>query len=364
VYLPRNNKFGNKFLKSQDLYGFYPSEPLDGGTEYQVSINPLVAPGMELQEVYNWTFVTEGGRVSASYPFDGASEVEPRASIRLNFSQSVLQERIEENFIFSPQGKKEPVAGQFIWEDDKTLVFVPRMPLEVATSYKMTIGKQSKGGLASPYRATFATVDYLAVQSVQPAPDSVEITLVPTDTVIAIQFNHPVVPLVGLSERERLPNPIDISPPLAGEGEWLTTSFFVYRPSESLLASREYLITVDPLGQLQDTLGSFIDEPFSWSFKTEFPRVLRVEPSNEYRFVSPVGPIGLRFNQPMDPKSTESLFMLRRLRASPTAAPLEGLKGRFKWEDNERLLLFYPNTPLARDAEYQLFFLFTGRSRR
>lgn len=333
-----------------DTYSFYPEDELTAGTEYVVRVSPAVAPAMELADAYEWTFTTTGPRLTASYPFDGASEVERATAITLLFSQPMDRESVEENFQLSARGEEVPVAGQFVWDDDRRLTFEPREPLELATDYQIeveptVVAQGGSRGLASPYRAVFTTVDYLTVESVQPAPGSDEVTIVPTDTVIAVQFNHPVVSLVGLADKDELPSPIRLSPDLSGEGEWVTTSLFVYRPTEPLAPSTEYVITLEP--GLQDTLGSFLNEAYSWSFTTEFPRVVRVEPSNTRRLVAPEGPISLRFNQPMDEETTTDAFTLVAPDGSPVA-------GTFEWTEEGTVLSFFPTQPLTREEEYEL----------
>ncbi|MGH2542272.1 MAG: Ig-like domain-containing protein, partial [Ardenticatenaceae bacterium] len=228
---------GTGLWLAPDLFGFYPSGGLLRGTAYEVTVSPLVAPGLELPESYEWSFLTEGPRVEASFPFGGAREVASAAAIRLLFVQPMDRASVEENFRLSAQGSDVPVAGEFRWEDDATLVFVPREPLDVASDYEIALGEEARAdggsrGLASPYRALFTTIDYLGVESVQPAPGSIEVSTVPTDTAITVQFNHPVVPLVGLAAAEALPNPLQIEPTVEGVGEWVTTSLFQFRPSE------------------------------------------------------------------------------------------------------------------------------------
>lgn len=330
-----------------DTYAFFPTTGLTSGTDYTVRVQPQIATALELENGYRWQFNTAGPRLTASYPFDGAGEVERATAITLLFDQPMDRDSVEENFLLSTGGEDVEVAGEFVWTDESTLAFRPTEALQVATPYTVTVGAGALAeggahGLAAPYRAVFTTVDFLAVESVQPAPGSTEVTIAPTDTVIAVQFNHPVVPILGLSEKDDLPSPITIAPRLAGEGEWVTTSLFVFRPSEPLQPSTEYRITV-PQGT-QDAIGAYLQEAYGWTFTTEYPRVLRMEPTNQNNFVSPTSPIGLRFNQGMETESTEAAFALR-LDGDDALFP-----GRFEWEDDNTLLNFYPTTPLPRDA--------------
>ncbi len=332
-----------------DLYVFYPTKGLARGTAYEVTVSPLVSPGNELPETFEWSFVTEGPRLEATFPYDGASEVTNATAIRLLFAQPMDRDSVEENFRLSRAEEPTPIAGEYRWDDDQTLLFVPRRPLDAASEYQIRVseGATTPGGtrgLLSPYRAIFTTVDFLRAESVQPAPGSIEVSTVPTDTALTVQFNHPVVPLVGEAAQGALPTPLQISPALEGQGEWVTTSLYRFRPSEPLEPSTEYVVTVG--SDLQDTLGSYQDETYSWSFTTEFPRVIRVEPSNPRRHVPAEGPIALRFNQPMNQANTETAFSL--------TGPAGAVPGRIRWVEGGTVLRFVPDQPLTREAEYTL----------
>ncbi len=124
-----------------DLYGFYPSEGLSRGTAYEITVSPVVVPGVELPASFEWSFVTEGPRVAASFPFDGASEVASATAIRLLFAQPMDRASVEGNFQLSAQGADVPVAGSFRWESDDTLLFVPAAPLDAATSYEVEVAE-------------------------------------------------------------------------------------------------------------------------------------------------------------------------------------------------------------------------------
>ena len=345
------------------VYSFYPTTPLNAGTEYQVIVSPMVVPGMELSDAYRWSFVTEGPRVQASFPFDGAIEVNRSSDVRLHFAQPMDADMTQASFQLNVQGEETPIAGRFVWENEQTLIFNPNQPLEVATDYEIHLTDQAivpggSRGLASPYRAIFTTVDYLSVESVQPAPGTVEVSLLPA-SLIAVQFNRPVVSLVGLAEKEELPIPITIEPAIRAEGEWVTTSLFVYRPTESLAGSTEYIVTVRD--DLVDSVGSSLEEAYSWTFTTELPRVLQVEPAPSAppknnrggdEGVSALqqsanGPIGLRFNQAMNKASSQAAFTLQSADGFLVA-------GRFEWQENGTLMQFFPNQPLTHEAEYRL----------
>lgn len=347
-----------------DLFGFYPADGFSAGTTYHVVISSEVAPAMELAERFDWQFTTAGAQVVVANPYPGASEVQVATAITLIFSQPVDRATVERHFRVAPQDQPEKVvAGEFRWEDDRKLVFVPSRALELATQYtiEVTPDQGDAGGpkgVGAPFRALFTTIDFLQVESVQPAPGAIEISTIPTETLIGVQFNHPVVKLVGLDERANLPSPITIQPPVAGQGEWLTTSLYTFRPGEPLLPSTEYRVTVG--AGLTDTVGALLREDYTWTFTTTFPEVLRIEPAagslegpspegklqppTRGNYIAPTAPITVTFNQEMDRPSSEAAFTL--VDADGTA-----VAGTFRWPDG-RTLVFQPGQPLTRGADY------------
>ncbi len=89
----------------------------------------------------------------------------------------------------------------------------------------------------------------LRVTDVLPAEDSAEIA---PDSAITVIFNHPVVPLVIAEDAADLPSPITISPAVEGQGEWLNTAIYVFRPEPALAGGTQYTVTVDPNLTAQD----------------------------------------------------------------------------------------------------------------
>lgn len=327
-----------------DTFAFYPQESLQPGTTYRVVVGPDVGAQAALETPYRWQFTTEGIQVVAAVPFDGAEEVEPTAQVVVKFSRPVAPDLVAPHFRLEDESGR-PVAGELRWEDGegeagyRTLVFVPAERLRPASAYHIRLEAPAGNPLA-PFQATFATVDLLRVEAVQPAPGAVEVSIVPSDTLISVQFNHPVVPLVGRAEQRKLPVPVEIDPPVAGEGEWLTTSLFVFHPAEPLRPSTEYRVTVRP--DLTDMLGIPLAELYTWRFTTVYPAVVGVEPEGPENLITASGPITVTFNQPMDPESVAQ--HLRITLGSPDGQPVEG---RIEWPDPQRLV-FTPARPLPR----------------
>ncbi len=239
------------------------------------------------------------------------------------------------------QVRIEPaVAGQWVVEN-RRLVFQPAARLQPATTYRVVVGKgvKSSAGLALADEVVlrFQTVGNLRVSQTQPADGAAEVE---RDIAITVVFNRPVVPLTDLKRGQGLPQPLRLDPPVAGAGEWLNTSIYIFRPAEGLAGSTTYRATV-PAG-LQDTTGSVLAEDYSWTFTTESPKVVGMEPQGMK--VAPTAQVIVAFNQPMDTASVEAGFSLRESETGSAVA------GSFSWQGST--LYFKPAAPLRMGMGY------------
>ena len=148
------------------------------------------------------------------------------APIDLTFDQPMDQASVEAAFAISPT-----VQGTFGWPDERTLTFTPSEDLERGTRYQVTIAATASNaeGLAmeEPAAFDFSTTGLLAVSQVQPTPGADELN---PDTLVTVVFNRPVVSLAAISQQAALPSPLTFMPPVRGQGEWLNTSIYVFRP--------------------------------------------------------------------------------------------------------------------------------------
>ncbi len=112
------------------------------------------------------------------------------------------------------------------------------------------------------------TIDSLAVGQVFPVDRTEDID--PT-TNITVIFNHPVVPLQIKEEQTDLPQPLTISPEVAGHGEWVNSSVYVFQPEKGLLSGTNYKVSVE--AGLKDTNGDALDKSYTWNFSTRAPLI-------------------------------------------------------------------------------------------
>jgi hypothetical protein len=154
-------------------------------------------------------------------------------AIEISFDQPMDRDSVEAALNVSAGGDVPlTIAGSIEWPDEATLRFIPVEPLERAAQYAVTVGTEatSKRGLALQREVafSFATVGFLAVSQVIPAPDTADVA---SDASITVMFNRPVVPLVAVSDpaRNDLPHPLSLvrasdGAQVEGSGEWLNTS--------------------------------------------------------------------------------------------------------------------------------------------
>jgi uncharacterized protein YfaS (alpha-2-macroglobulin family) len=270
-------------------------------------------------------------RVIDTDPVAG-EEVPLDATITFYFDQPMDMDSVEAAFSVDPA-----YAGRFAAPDDRTLQYTPDKPFERARAYTFTIGAdaQSADGvpLEGDFTLTVQTVGYLTVSEVLPADGT---TLVATDSAITAIFNRPVVPLVTVEDMADLPEPLVIEPAVDGAGEWLNTSIYIFRP-ERLAGGTTYTVTV-PDG-LKDVTGGVLDEDFVWSFTTNPPTIVEINPPRNEGAVALDTGITVRFNQAMDPGSVEEAFAFVEQTAG--AVP-----GTFDWSEDGKRVVFTPEEML------------------
>ncbi len=275
-------------------------------------------------------------RVVETDPMSG--EESPLDSVvTFYFDQPMDMTSVQEAFSVNPA-----FAGRFATPDDTTLRFEPDKPFARAAAYTFSIGEtaQSLAGvpMAEPFAMQLQTVGYLEVSEVLPAANA---SFIETDNSLTVIFNRPVVPLVSVEDMGDLPNPLRIEPALEGEGEWLNTSIYIFRPVR-LEGGTTYTVTV-PQG-LTDVTGGVMAADYTWSFTTVPPRVLSYEPTANESDVPLDQAVVIQFNQSMDRASVEQAFEL-------VGSSGEAVSGTFAWDEDSTRVTFTPDA-LLRLAEF------------
>ncbi|MFN2226500.1 MAG: Ig-like domain-containing protein, partial [Anaerolineae bacterium] len=262
--------------------------------------------------------------------------------LTLTFDEPMDRASVEAAFTISPT-----IAGEFRWDDDRTVTFLPERELDRGRRYQVSldIGARNAEGEALEEAIAFDlhTVGYLQVAEVMPALDGEDLD---PDTVLTVVFDRPVVPLTAINRQDELPQPLTLMPPVQGEGEWLNTSVYLFRPDEGLLPATDYRARV--AAGLTDTTGAVLAEDYTWSFSTLEPAVLTFWPPKSFQYMGPTDVISVTFNQPMDHVSVQEGFTLM--------LDDEIVDGRFRWSGGEtaiapETMVFVPDEPLPRGVK-------------
>ncbi len=283
----------------------------------------------------------------------GGQELAPDGSVVLTFDQAMDLASAEKAWqIVGPDGKKVP--GKISWPTGRTLQFTPDQHLALGSTYlaSLSTGATSSAGvaLADPVQFEFNTVGELQISQVFPADGSQEIA---NNAVITVIFNRPVVPLVINEEQGSLPQPLEIDPATAGQGEWVSTSVYAFRPDKPLRGSTTYSVTVKS-GLADAVQASSLDQDFAWQFTTVAPSIAsyaisngEVNPQDNYQDLLLDAYFTINFYQPMDPASTEAFLALTSTSGEPAGLTTA-------WNEDDTRVVITPTQQLALGTTYDL----------
>jgi hypothetical protein len=127
----------------------------------------------------------------------------------------------------------------------------------------------------------------------------------------------------------------------------------VFLPSGPLAPGTEYRLILTE--GLVDRDGAVVETPAPLVFRTAAaPTVTRFRPAGGATGVATGTEISIRFDQPMDRRSTEQSF---RASAGKTS-----VRGSFRWAEGDTVLVFKPATAFARGAKVGVSMLAGARS--
>ncbi|WP_129630087.1 Ig-like domain-containing protein [Candidatus Oscillochloris fontis] len=297
---------------SPTRYSFAPTGGWATATTYTITVPQQVsADGLaRMEQPFSWSFSTKASLLATTRPFDQEQEVVPNRPVEVQMARGVDVASAAANFSLIDVATNQPVAGTVETQDDR-FIFQPTQALNRGGRYQAVLasGVQAASGKpinAEPLSWEFQVIGDLAIAQVIPAADTTEV--VTATQQIAVHFNHPVVPVVTPSEQDSLPQPLTISPPVAGVGRWIDTSTYIISPTTSLDPATRYTVSI--AAGLNDQTGGTLRDGFSWSFTTIAPLVYGSLPPSGARFADPNATFSLVFNQPMDMASLNGAVRL------------------------------------------------------
>ena len=126
-------------------------------------------------------------------------DVEGAATVATLFSEAMDRASAQAAFAITPR-----VAGSFAWRQN-TLLFTPSAPLASRTTYTVSISTQAKSArgrpLAAPFSTSFVTAPPPNILRTLPSREASD---VPTDTIITLTFDRP---MLALAQLDRGPDP-------------------------------------------------------------------------------------------------------------------------------------------------------------
>jgi len=283
----------------------------------------------------------------------GGMEFPVDGQIKIVFDQPMNEQKTTAAWgVTDPDGAE--VVGDVSWLDSRTLLFKPNQPMRGGATYRVRLstGATSAKGLEMQNLLSFefVTVGELEVSQVFPADGAQDIS---SDSVITVIFNRPVVPLVITEEQTNFPQPLEISPKLAGKGEWVNTSVYIFRPEPALKTDSTYQVRVK--SGLEDSLGETrLAQDYAWSFRTTTASIAsfelssgQVNPENYYQNVLLDTYFKINFQQTMDQSSVESALSL-------TTGANQAVDFTTNWNQNATTIVFTPTQMLALNTSYTL----------
>ncbi len=243
------------------------------------------------------------------------------------------------------------LPGEMTFPDGATLCFTPDRALQPAAEYRVTFTTDLHATdgtpLDAPRTLTYTTEEALNVTQVYPGDGDEGVSV---DTEITVVFNKPVAPLTSREEAE--PLPLQFDPPINGQGRWVSSSIYVFRPDEPLNSGTTYQAFLP--AEVQTFNGDILSQPYAWSFTTEVVRVTDIEVDHAWALEHTVeyarrdAAIQVYFSQPMDHASVERHLSLTAV-VDGSCPPLQ-----FKWDEESTVLTITPEALYAPDVTYKL----------
>ena len=271
-------------------------------------------------------------------------ELAVEGAILLVFDRAMDRPSVESAFALDPS-----VPGDFEWIDERTVRFLPEIDWPRDTTFAISLSPDARDLSGIPLGVeeafTVRTVGYLEVTQRVPAANAADIAV---DTSIMVVFNRPVVALTAVSDPGfDLPAPLRISPHVEGAGAWMNTSIYLFTPSQPLIGGTEYSVAVE--GGLVDTTGGLLAEDAVWTFTTQRPRMVWLDPDRDEDLVPIDATIRVSFNMLIDLESAKDRLTVRASGLlgdwlSPSVNGTVSVDGA--------TLAFAPDRPLAYDRSY------------
>lgn len=297
-------------------------------------------------------------RVTAWKPDTAVADTSALQAVALTFSADVPERLIESSFTLEEDDI--PLAGTFVWLDDRTMRFLPHAPFSAHARYRITLATSAEdrdgNSLEEPFVHEFrdnADTERPTLLSVTPTDNSVSDTVTPD---LEFVFSEPM-------DRGSVLDGITVSPPVAGyytESDNHATFRFIL--TENLLWQTRYTITIpetvrDSNGNDKGSAeivsfftGSDSIQPYIETISVTRPDLTGLLPDNPDDDTETVtsgiekdAVILVHFSEPVARESAE-----RNLTITPV------LPYDTSWNDDDTVLIITPREQFPYDSLYTL----------
>lgn len=274
-------------------------------------------------------------KIATSFPGNQSAEAPLDSKVEVIFDKGVITSMAEKSFSITPS-----IQGSFSWESDQKLIFTPQEKLSRASSYKVTFNGIVLSKFLIPLignkTITFETIGNPKVVLASPQNEALE-DLTP----ITVVFDRPMIALTTATDSAIKQPAFTVAPEIEGEGRWLGTTAYQFRPSERFRRATTYKVTI-PSGLRSQDEG-VLQEEYSWEFSSERPRINDISPKRDYDYASPTASVSATFSQDVNPKTISDKFNL--FDKDKNKVP-----GRVVVSKN--IVGFYSSQPLKRAEHY------------
>ena len=272
---------------------------------------------------------------------DGEPQANPQADLRIEFDQPVQPDSLGAIQL-------DPPAEFTVRSEGGVVTLSPRDGLDYGVQYTLTIGAVRNilgRTLAQPQTISFTTAPYISVGGVGPTDGAQAIG---ANEPLIVEFSAPVVSAAQVAaaaddprQATGLPQPIALSPPAPGAGQWLSPTRYSFSPADGWSAATTYSATVQ--AQISTDGQARMAQPFAWRFTTAATVLAATRPFDQQADVPADSPVEVRLARDVDVASAAKSFTLTDADGKAVPGSLQLIQAAF---------VFTPDAPLARGARY------------
>ena len=273
---------------------------------------------------------------------DDAQRALITTSLEVVFSETVEMEGATAALLLEPA-----VEGAVSWSGS-TMIFTPRDPLELETSYTVSVGDGVRDMAGNEMQEIPPPFEFVTAGR----PSLIE--AVPTDGSSDVALEEPVaLTFSSLMDTASVEAALRLRPSFAHELRW-SGELLEIVPTQPLRPGLDYELSIGE--EAADVAGVSLAEPIRLGFRTVAPGLVadRLVPADGIEGIAVTSPIALIFDRPIDPGSVSDDLLI----INPDVAgslEVERLPDESASDDaSGRVLRFTPSGPLPPNTTFEV----------